>query len=203
MPRDHATCQMCGHVHSNIVRWDTLQMTCAKCQAITLLPPAAPLVERMATAGHLHFTMHGEKGAEYVSNLLQRPPTSCIGSDGVYHVQWRGVELTDEMLPGPDDEWRNPKKCVKPSSIISKKNLSDAKRYQVRVRARLGRCTCGLDNPAEEYAYLKCADGTGDGDESPSHCMWTPWSLPSALATPAAIGGAGEAPPGAPQAMAS
>jgi len=139
-------------------------------------------VKRMAAAGHLHFTMHGEDGPHPGPNGMQQPPRSCINLEGVYHVQWRGVDLNDEAMPGPDEEWRNPKKCVKPSSIISKKNLSDTKRYQVRVRARPGGCLCGQDNPHEEYAYLKCA-------EADTACMWTPWSLPSAVATPAAMGG--------------
>ena len=51
---------------------------------------------------------------------------------------------------------------------------------QVRVRARLGPCKCGLSTDAD-YSYLKCAE---EGAEK--GCMWTPWSLPSAPATPTA-----------------
>ena len=52
------------------------------------------------------------------------------------------------------------------------------------MRARLGVCRCGqgLDtSPA--YSYLKCAD---EGDEGGRRmgCEWTPWSEPSAEATP-------------------
>ena len=177
MPRDHAICEFCQHDHSNI-QWSHLSMTCIKCKALCLLPPAAPLVKRMETAGHLHFTMHGEE-CGLQSNGVTLPKRSCIQDAGVYHVQWRGFD--GETTPGPDDEWRNPKKCVKPSSIISKKNLSDQMRYQVRVRARLGACQCGRDIPSEDYGFLKCAD-----PNLPGGCLWTPWSAPSAVATPVA-----------------
>ena len=177
MPRDHAICEFCQHDHSNIP-WSHLSMACIKCKALCLLPPAAPLVTRKETAGHLHFTMHGEE-CGLQSNGVTVPKRSCIQDAGVYHVQWRG--FAGETTPGPDDEWRNPKKCVKPSSIISKKNLSDQMRYQVRVRARLGACQCGRDIPSEDYGFLKCAD-----PNLPGGCLWTPWSAPSAVATPVA-----------------
>jgi len=56
--------------------------------------------------------------------------------------------------------------------------LVPTKRYQVRVRARLGPCRCGFANDSD-YSYIKCAEeGEGYG------CMWTPWSPPSASVTP-------------------
>lgn len=50
-------------------------------------------------------------------------------------------------------------------------------RSQVRVRARLDACTCAAGQTADgaakaaERGYLSCT------------CTWTPWSVPSVLAT--------------------
>ena len=81
-------------------------------------------------------------------------------------------------MPGENEEWRDPKRVVSRGSVISKRGLVPTKRYQVRVRARLGPCRCGFANDSD-YSYIKCAEeGEGYG------CMWTPWSPPSASVTP-------------------
>ena len=63
------------------------------------------------------------------------PPPLAVREGGVYHVQWRGVDLTAAM-PGENEEWRDPKRVVSRGSIISKKSLLPTKRYQVRVPKR-------------------------------------------------------------------
>ena len=55
---------------------------------------------------------------------------------------------------------------------VGKGKLNPPKRCQVRVRARIGACSCACG----DSAFLECAE-TGS-------CSWTPWSQPSAPATP-------------------
>ena len=129
LPRDHAYCGFCSRDHSS-VRWSQLQLVCSQCRATTYLPPAAPIVKRMTVAGHLHFEMHSE-GSE-----SGRQTQFAVGEGGVYHVQWRGVDRTDEEMPGENDDWRDPKRVVSRGSVISKKNLVPTKRYQVRACGR-------------------------------------------------------------------
>ena len=152
-----------------------------------LLPPAAPVVSRPENGlkpNHLHFKLNGEESAD--SGLL-----SALPEDGQYHVQWRGFDIGE--APDEAADWKDPKRPIKRSSIISKQKLPHTKQYQVRVRARLGPCTCAEGNPpctcsrepctCADYAYIRCAKAAEDGR---SPCMWTPWSPPSKPATPTA-----------------
>ena len=86
-------------------------------------------------------------------------------------------------------EWQNPNRSIKPGSVVSKKNLKENLRYQVRVRARLGPCRCGHGDDPSAKAYLRCAEEGGA-----KGCEWTPWSQPSAFATPTLAAGTEQQP---------
>ena len=99
------------------------------------------------------------------------PLTLSGSSDG---EQWRTLDPNSKNL---DDDWKNPKRLVKRSSFISKKNLDVTMQFQVRVRARIGPCKCGLGTngpETNEWDYLQCAS-----EDNQSGCQWTPWSPPS------------------------
>ena len=170
LARDAQDCGLCGRPITHVT-WSDLQVTCPSCQGVTLLPPAAPTVKRMETPGHLHFSIHGESFEAGVTRSL-------LSDGGVYHCQWRGFDPEkgrDDL--GPEDGWLDPKRLIKRSSTISKKNLKPYHfQWQVRVRARPQPCQCGLGHPTstQEKQYLQCSE----------NCAWTPWSLPSAPATP-------------------
>jgi hypothetical protein len=66
-------------------------------------------------------------------------------------VQWRSLDLTGTL--GKDDGWRDPKRLIKRSSVISKKGLNPKFQYQVRVRARLGQCLCGMGSITSVNEY--------------------------------------------------
>ena len=179
LPRESAICGMCGHNHVGLIPWSTFVLKCRRpeCNAETILCPAAPVVRRMQAPGHLHFAIHGED-ATAGKTAIPKPGAG-------YHVQWRslGEDPNADMTTADADGWCHPKRMIKPSSVISKKNLNVKFQYQVRVRARLGPCLCGhgeLGGPnAKDYGYCIC----GSEDNS-SGCQWTPWSPPSAPATP-------------------
>jgi hypothetical protein len=153
----------------------TFELTCIACKAATLLCPAAPIVRRQTIQGYLHFYLHGE-GSESGGFA------SALKDGGAYHVQWRQLEAGEEQ-PGKDEGWRDPKRLIKPSSIISKMNLDPKSQWQVRVRARLGPWMCGSGGEsARQYCdYIACA-----AEDNAHGCSWTPWSPPSAPATPGA-----------------
>ena len=140
LPREVIECELRSRKQANIP-FSTLEFTCPQCRSVTCLPPAAPTVKRMETPGHLHFSIHGEHSDHPTLGV-----TSLLKEGGVYHCQWRGFDpLTNSAKSlGPDDGWLDPKKLIKRSSTISKKNLKPYNyQWQVRVRARLGPCLCG------------------------------------------------------------
>ena len=175
LARESAVCDVCNKTHSNY-KWNVFQLRCTNPScggAMTLLCPAAPIVARQPNPGHLHFIMHGE-GHQNTTTFR-----SALPDDGAYHVQWREFKA-DSM--NNEDDWQNPKKLVKRSSFVSKKSLDVNKQYQVRVRARLGPCKCGNgenNSSSTEWDYLLCGS-----EDNPAGCQWTPWSQPSAPATP-------------------
>ena len=185
MPREEAICQECGTNHENIP-FKRFELQCSKCTDAktglptkTLLPPAAPIVKCRPGPNHLHFQIHGEDIDHCGNKTTAVPP----GSE--YHVQWRGFDTGVIPAEGTDQLWKDPKRPIRPSSLISKKGLCTTKQYQVRVRARLGPCTCGASNPVveggqvPEMSHIRCADQIGE-------CRWTPWSEPSKPARPTA-----------------
>ena len=132
-----------------------------------------------------------------------------VTKEGAYYLQWR--ELEPELLaqagpgPGPEEGWSDGVKlvgagkqvreatphrtCLSPPARgstdttylppttlhrtqVGKGKLNPPKRCQVRVRARIGACACACG----DAGFLECAE-TGS-------CRWTPWSQPSAPATP-------------------
>jgi hypothetical protein len=121
--------------------------------------------------------MHGE----FMDPVDSYKNRSILPAHGAYHVQWRGVEPNAQKELEAEDGWQDPKKLISPYSVISKKNLAPSHQWQVRVRARLGQCRCGKGaSPGKPYEYLECAGEFG----VEKGCAWTPWSEPSALATP-------------------
>ena len=75
---------------------------------------------------------------------------------------------------GPEDGWTNGVKLVGAGKAVGKGKLQPPLRCQVRVRARIGPCTCSCG----DAGFVECADA--------GNCKWTNWSQPSALATPIA-----------------
>ena len=100
---------------------------------------------------------------------------TVVTKDGAYYLQWRELEADLAQAgpgPGPEEGWSDGVKLVGAGKQVGKGKLNPPKRCQVRVRARIGACSC----PCGDAGFLECAD-TGS-------CRWTPWSQPSAPATP-------------------
>jgi len=161
-PRDETEtrCAKCDTTHAE-VPFATLQLACKACGGRTPLAPAPPLIHRPTggTAQHaqLCFALHGE-GKEQ----------SLLGEGGAYQVQWR--EAAAEV-PRADEPWADSRRAVL-GGLVESRALAVGSRHQVRVRARLSGCACGV---APERGLSACADKGG--------CVWTPWSLPSVLTT--------------------
>lgn len=173
-PRDETEtrCAKCDTTHAD-VSFSTLLLTCKACGAPTPLPPAPPLIYRPtvpaagspAEAPHLYFLLHGERMVnEQVLSLLR-------SEAGVYTVQWREVSGGDHFTA--DEGWVDCLSTIpRGVGVVQSGPLVAGSRHQVRVRARLSGCECGVD---PETGCIACADKGA--------CMWTPWSLPSVATT--------------------
>ena len=88
-------------------------------------------------------------------------------------MQWRGVPPGD-VYPKTDEGWADSRLPVlRGVGLVKSRALAPGSRHQVRVRARLAGCGCGLLN--QDRGLSACADK--------GVCAWTPWSLPSVLTT--------------------
>jgi len=173
MERESLFCEHCGSQHWRIF-YSQLSLRCS-CGGINSLPPAPPIFTRPTreegVPPKLRWDLHGEGNPP-----PGVPRRSLLQDGGEYWVQWR--EVPPDTPLSADEGWTNGKNTVKAGKIVGKGQLSADSAYQCRVRARYGPCYCNID-PAEAEA---------EDDDRPPYarcfCTWSPWSLPSAAATP-------------------
>lgn len=84
LSREEARCDVCEKAHAE-VPWKQLEFKCS-CGAITLLPPAPPLVVRVEQPCRLQFTLHAEKQDEHGA-----VSSTVVTAKGAYYLQVRRV----------------------------------------------------------------------------------------------------------------
>ena len=171
LAREDAVCDACNR-NAVEVPWSSLEFRCTSgaCNAYTTLPPAPPIFDRVDQPCRLQFKLHHELQDEY-GNVTSSAVNTAAGQGG-YFLQWRELEVGAAV--GPEDGWTNGVKLVGAGKAVGKGKLQPPLRCQVRVRARIGPCTCSCG----DAGFVECADA--------GNCKWTNWSQPSALATPIA-----------------
>ena len=93
-------------------------------------------------------------------------------ADYAYQPALQGKDYGKTEMGGGPDFTKTPSGLSYKDAKVGKGKLNPPKRCQVRVRARIGACACACG----DAGFLECAE-TGS-------CRWTPWSQPSAPATP-------------------